>query len=44
MERKAVKQVAYIAKKGSDAGSGSQTGGNQGGNQGGNPPLGELEG
>jgi hypothetical protein len=44
VERKAVKQVAYIAKKGSEGGSGSKTGGNQGGNQGGNPPLGELEG
>jgi len=43
VERKAVKQVAYIAKKGSDAGSGSQTGGNQGGNNN-NPPSGELEG
>ena len=41
VERKAVKEVAYVAKKGSDAGdSGEQTGGNGGGNQGG----GELEG
>ena len=40
VERKAVKEVAYVAKKGSDAGdSGEQTGGNGGGNQGG-----ELEG
>ena len=39
VERKAVKEVAYVAKKGSDSGdSGEQTGGN-GGNQGG-----ELEG
>ena len=39
VERKAVKEVAYVAKKGSDGGdSGEQTGGN-GGNQGG-----ELEG
>ena len=41
VERKAVKEVAYVAKKGSDGGdSGEQTGGNGGGNQGG----GELEG
>ena len=40
VERKAVKEVAYVAKKGSDGGdSGEQTGGNGGGNQGG-----ELEG
>ena len=40
VERKAVKEVAYVAKKGSDGGdSGEQTGDN-GGNQGG----GELEG
>ena len=41
VERKAVKEVAYVAKKGSDGGdSGEQTGDNGGGNQGG----GELEG
>lgn len=40
VERKAVKEVAYVAKKGSDGGdSGEQTGDNGGGNQGG-----ELEG
>jgi hypothetical protein len=46
VERKAVKEVAYVQKKGSDD-AGSQTGGNQGGgDQGGNnnPPSGELEG
>ena len=43
MERKAVKEVAYVAKKGSDADDdNTQTGGNGGGN--GNPPSGELEG
>ena len=44
VERKAVKEVAYIAKKGSEGGSGSQTGDNQGGNQGGGTTGGELEG
>lgn len=40
VERKAVKEVAYVAKKGSDVGdSGEQAGDNGGGNQGG-----ELEG
>ncbi len=45
VERKAVKEVAYVQKKGSDD-AGSQTGGDQGGDQGGNnnPPSGELEG
>ena len=43
VERKAVKEVAYIAKKGSEGGSGSQTGDNQGGNQGGGTTGGELE-
>jgi hypothetical protein len=38
VERKAVKEVAYVQKKGSDD-AGSQTGGN-----GGNTPGGELEG
>jgi hypothetical protein len=42
VERKAVKEVAYVQKKGSDD-AGSQTGGN-GGDQGGNTPGGELEG
>ena len=43
VERKAVKEVAYVAKKGSDGGdSGEQTGGNGGNNN--NPPSGELEG
>ena len=42
VERKAVKEVPYVAKKGSDAGDdNSQTGGNGGG---GNTPGGELEG
>ena len=42
VERKAVKEVAYVAKKGSDADDdNTQTGGN-GGN--GNTPGGELEG
>ena len=36
VERKAVKEVAYIAKKGSDATGGNTGGGNTGGNQGGN--------
>ena len=40
VERKAVKEVAYIAKKGSEGGN-TQTGGNGGNN---NPPSGELEG
>ena len=39
VERKAVKEVAYVAKKGSDAGDGDETGG---GNS--NPPSGDLEG
>ena len=39
VERKAVKEVAYVAKKGSDSGDGGDTGGN-GGNTGG----GDLEG
>ena len=43
VERKAVKEVAYVAKKGSDADDdNTQTGGNGGGNN--NPPSGELEG
>ena len=43
VERKAVKEVAYVAKKGSDADDdNTQTGGNGGGN--GNTPGGELEG
>jgi hypothetical protein len=37
VERKAVKEVAYVAKKGSDAGGNNNTGNN-------NPPTGELEG
>ena len=46
VERKAVKQVAYIAKKGSDAGDdNTQTGAGQGAGGGNNnPPSGELEG
>ena len=45
VERKAVKEVAYVAKKGSDAGDdNTQTGDNQGGNQGGGTQGGELEG
>ena len=39
VERKAVKEVAYVAKKGSDSGDSGEQGGNGGGNQGG-----ELEG
>ena len=39
VERKAVKEVAYVAKKGSDGGDSGEQGGNGGGNQGG-----ELEG
>ncbi len=42
VERKAVKEVAYVQKKGSDD-AGSQTGAG-GGGQGGNTPGGELEG
>ncbi len=42
VERKAVKEVAYVQKKGSDD-AGSQTGAG-GGDQGGNTPGGELEG
>ena len=42
VERKAVKEVAYVAKKGSDAGDGGETGGNQG--NGGGTTGGELEG
>ena len=45
VERKAVKEVAYVAKKGSDADDdNTQTGagGGAGGNN--NPPSGELEG
>ena len=45
VERKAVKEVAYVAKKGSDAGGDdSQTGGEQTGDNGGNQGGGELEG
>ena len=43
VERKAVKEVAYVAKKGSDAGDGGETGGNQGGNGGGQDTGGGLE-
>ena len=43
VERKAVKEVAYVAKKGSDADDdNTQTGAGGGGNN--NPPSGELEG
>jgi hypothetical protein len=38
VERKGIKEVAYVAKKGSDAADNN----NQGGNN--NPPTGELEG
>ena len=44
VERKAVKEVAYIAKKGSDATGGNTGGGNTGGNQGGNGGQTEVEG
>ena len=49
VERKGVKEVAYIAKKGSDGGDAgdgnSQTGAGQGAGGGNNnPPSGELEG
>ncbi len=42
VERKAVKEVAYVAKKGSDAGDDNQGGAGQGGN--GGTQGGELEG
>ena len=42
VERKAVKEVAYVAKKGSDADDDNTNGAGGGGNN--NPPSGELEG
>ncbi len=42
MERKAVKEVGYVAKRGSDAGGDNTNGAGQG--AGGNTPGGELEG